>query len=70
MKLYRTSLYGEDGLHFSWHTSKAKALDALREHCHYKGEEPDETDVEAINVPTTRRQLIAFLNGHANSGNG
>lgn len=67
MKLYRCNWRDQDlGYRISWHASKREAENAMRQldkTAHPEG-------VESVNVPTTKRELITWLNSHYNSDNG
>ena len=73
MKLYRCDFTGISlGVCVSWHTTKAKAEKKLREHRRdNRGDGPIGVEcVTAVNVPTTKAELVSWLNAHLNTDNG
>lgn len=70
MKLYRTVHWDADeGQCYEWFSSKAGAEKALRQMQRERGEKGEEY-VEAVEIPTSKVGLIAWLNSHFTRDNG
>ena len=72
MKLYRCMIYdAARGTLFSWHSSRREAEQILRREQRARGEEACGPEgVNAVEIPTDRAGLLAWLNAHFNSDNG
>jgi hypothetical protein len=72
MKLYRCNCYDKDqGSLVSWHASKADAERELRKWQKDRGEDARGPEgVDAVEIPTDRRGLLAWLNANISTDNG
>ena len=75
MKVYRCQFYDKDqGACLSWHASQREAEKSLRAQQKERAELGDESGgpegVEAVEIPTTRSALLAWLNAHFSRDNG
>lgn len=70
MKLYRAEWDDpDDGTIVSWHASKREAKSAVSDAIK-NGNAQEPTSVKAVNVPTKKGELIAWLNLWVNRDNG
>ena len=71
MKIYRCSFHDADeGLIFSWHSSKSEAVEALRSLRSERGGGNGVEEVETLDIPTDRAGLLGWLNRTFTSDNG
>lgn len=72
MKIYRCDCFDDDlGCRVSWHPSKREAEQHLRVFQQERnGEAMGPESVKEVNVPTTKRDLLRWLNANFTSDNG
>ena len=72
MIVYRVSFHDpSEGTMLSWYSTKRQAEAALRKLQFESPNEPQGVEtVDAIDIPTTRKGLIAWLNRNFNTDNG
>lgn len=71
MRVWRCAFHDPElGQLLSWHGSKGEASLALRAQQRERGEAQGVEAVEAIEIPTTKAGLLAWLNRNVKTDNG
>lgn len=70
MKLWRITSFQPHGVFWQWHKTKADALKAIPQLMEDAEIGRDSIEVEAVEVPTRKAELVCWLNANAPDHNG